>query len=378
MSKHLILVSKPSPEALEPIGTRIQELGYALSVVAGETEVLQLLNKCASIAILVDVAMPEIKGIHLIEVVRAKAGPSQMIIALNQGEVALRRQALAAGADLVIDEPVNWPDLVQLLKGPRTSAGKPLVGGALLGQTEADTIGTASLLAHDLKSPISVIISSLEVLLSFEDEDGLSDQTRRLMRGALGAAYRQLNLVSTLVDLPRLELDVYELQLTPMDLTQIVRDVLEREAYILETKGLDVTLSLPDAPLMVPVDLDLMQRAVSSLVDNVLKFTVRGDKLLISATQEGDQIMLRFTDSGRPVQPSFEQDIMTRAPQWEQRQNGARTSVALGLPFTYAVARAHHGDFTAASTPNGQSTTFTLTLPTQLSGGETHEPSSDG
>jgi two-component system phosphate regulon sensor histidine kinase PhoR len=342
-------------------------LGYTISMTSDEDEVLRWLRGHPVRAVLVDIAAPEVNGIAICAAVRRAGHRQTIIVGLNQGEIALRQEALGAGADLVLDEPINWADLRHWLEAPRGADGHLLAEGALLGTTREDTIGAASLLAHDLKSPVSVIISSLEVLLSFEEDDGMTEPTRRLLRGALNAAYRQLNLVSAVVDLPRLELDCYELQLTPLDLVEVIRESLEKEAYNLDTKGLAVTLDLPDMPLPVRVDRDLIQRVIATLVDNVMKFTVRGDTLRIHARCEGKSVMLSFTDSGRPIQPGFEHDIMTRAPQWERRQSGARTSVALGLPFVYAVARAHQGDFTAGSTPDGKLTTFTFKLPAHQS-----------
>jgi signal transduction histidine kinase len=363
VSEHLILVSKPSPEAHEPLSIRLPALGYTISMTSEEGEVLRWLRSHPVKAVLVDIAAPEVNGLTICTAIRRAGHRQTIIIALNQGEAALRQEALEAGADLVLDEPINWADLRHWIEAPRGADGHLLAEGALLGTTREDTIGAASLLAHDLKSPISVIISSLEVLLTFQEEDGLSETTRRLLRGALNAAHRQLNLVSTVVDLPRLELDCYELQWTRLELVQVIRESLEKEAYNLDVKGLAVTVDLPDEPLMVRADRELLQRVIATLVDNVMKFTVRGDTLCIRAGYEGDDVALAFTDSGRPIQPGFEQDIMTRAPQWERRQTGARTSVALGLPFVYAVARAHHGDFTAGSTPDGKLTSFTFKLP---------------
>jgi signal transduction histidine kinase len=363
VNEHLILVSRPSPEAYESLSIRLPALGYTISMTSDEAEVLRWMRRHPVKAVLIDIAAPEVNGIGICAAVRRDGHRHTIIVGLNQGEAALRQEALDAGADLVMDEPINWADLRHWIEAPRGADGHLLAEGALLGTTREDTIGAASLLAHDLKSPISVIVSSLEVLLSFQEEDEEAEPTRRLLRGALNAAYRQLNLVSAVVDLPRLELDCYELQLAQLDLNQVIRDSLEREAYNLDIKGLALTIDLPDAPLLVKADQDLIQRVFATLVDNVIKFTVRGDTLRIGAHEEGGFAVLCFTDSGRPIQPGFERDIMTRAPQWERRQAGARTSVALGLPFVYAVARAHRGDFTAGSTADGKLTTFTFKLP---------------
>ena len=360
MSQPLILVGKPIPEALNPISIRLQTLGYTLHVVSSSEEALQIAQQTAPKAIIVDVATPELNGIQACVALDNALHSTIPVIALNQGEPILRQSALNAGVDLVIEEPVNWTDLHHWLSAPRMANGQVLAGGPLLGITAGDTLGAANLLSHDLKSPISVIISSLEVLISFQDED---ESIQRLLKGALNAAYRQLNLVSTLVDLPRLELDSYELQLAEVDLVQVVQTSLERENYTLEVKGLNVRIDLPDKPLMIYADHELLGRALSALIDCVMKFTVRNDELRISAHQNDQHVILQFTDTGRPIQPGFEQEIMTRGPQWERRQAGARTSVALGLPFAYAVAQAHKGDFTARSTNDGKTTTFTLTLP---------------
>jgi signal transduction histidine kinase len=232
-----------------------------------------------------------------------------------------------------------------------------------LGQTLDDLDGTASLLSHDLKSPISVIISSLEVLLAFQDEDGLSDPSQRLLRGALQAAYRQLNLVNTLVDLPRLELGSYDLQLSEVDMAHLLRGVLEHETYTLDVKGLHVKIDITEQPVRVMADRDLIQEVISTLIDCVMKFTVRDDTMWINLDQQDGQAVLQLSDTGRPITPGFEMDIMRRAPQWEHRQAGARTSVALGLPFVYQVAQVHEGKFTAQSVENGKCTSFTFSLP---------------
>ena len=364
MTQNLLLVGRPSPAASEALKVHLDKLGYTFQVASDEAEALRLAKDSAPHAILIDIALPELNGIQICQAIRQRFSDTP-IVALNQSEAPLRQAAYSAGADLVVDEPINWGDLHSWLQAPRMADGHPLAEGALMGQTCGDVLGSAALLAHDLKSPISVIISSLEVLLSFADEDETAEPTQRLMRGALNAAYRQLNLVSTLVDLPRLELDNYELQLARIDLTQAVRDGLEKEGYMLEIKGLQTTLDLPESPQIVHADLELLERVITSLIDNVMKFTVRDDQMRVSVTREGKWVALRFTDTGRPIQPGFERDIMTRAPQWERRQAGARTSVALGLPFIHAVAQAHGGSFTVSSGLENKTplTTFTFCLP---------------
>lgn len=362
MSEHLVLVGKPSPEALEPMAIKLQELGYTLHVASNSSDALKLMETITPAATLVDISMPEINGIQVCSTIKANS-TMMPVVALNHNEIGLRKAAMAVGADLVLDYPINWVDLKTWLSAPRAKNGTLAAIGPFLGSSKADTLGAASLLAHDLKSPISIIISSLEVLLGLYEEDNLPESTVRLLRGALHAAYRQMYMVSDLIDLARLELDNYELQLEELDMAQLIRDGLANESYALTIKGLQIATDLPQPPLLVRADRDLMKRVISALVESVIKFTVREDRLWISAGVENNQVVVRFSDTGRTIQAGFEQEIMRRAPQWERRQGGTRTSVAMALPFIYAVARAHNGDFTAQSDFDKQITTFTLTLP---------------
>jgi len=235
--------------------------------------------------------------------------------------------------------------------------------GIILGSTVDDIVGTAWLLGHDLKSPVALIISAMEVLIATYEDDPNMAAVMPLLRGSLAAANRQHNMVGDLLDLARLETGHYELERAPADVTVLLRDGLTAEDYAITTKKLKLEVDLPPTPLMVNVDSELFQRIVSALVDNTVKFTVRDDTLTIRARQVGDQIEIVFSDNGRAIFPEFEQHIIERAPQWDKRQAGSRTSVGLGLPFTHAVARAHGGTFTARTDATTHITSFTMTFP---------------
>jgi two-component system sensor histidine kinase VicK len=242
-------------------------------------------------------------------------------------------------------------------------AETPPATGAILGTTVDDIVGTAWLLGHDLKSPISLIISAMEVLLSiYEDDENMADMMP-MIRGALSAANRQHNMVSDMLDLARLETNTYELESEPTNIVAVVQDALLLEDYAITVKQLKLVVNLPDTPLIAKIDTELIRRVVSTLVDNTIKFTVRDDTLEITIKQIDNFIHITFTDNGRPIFPDFETHLVERAPQWDKRLAGSRTSVGMGLPFAYHTARAHGGTFGGKTDPVTKKTTFTLTLP---------------
>lgn len=358
MSAAVVLVGKPAAESLAALESWLREWGFALYRAPQVSALPALVRRSAPTAVLADLS----EGLHPDEVRQALSTDPPPIIALNPVGAPGRVAAAEAGCSAVLDYPLDWAELKACLHTPRGTDGSLLAIGPLFGCTPMEANGTAGLLAHDLKSPISLIISSLEVLISIY-EGKASEEVMRLLRGSLHAAYRQLYLVSDLIDLARLELGSYPLDLEPLDAAALLSDCVEAERPNLEAKGLIVTLKLPDKPLPVYADRDLVRRAVWAVLDNAMKFTVRGDTFTIAALRAGNSANLRFVDSGRLIQPGFEQEIVRRAPQWDGRQSGTRTSVAMGLPFAFAVAKAHGGSFKAASDPSTSLTTFDLTLP---------------
>jgi len=236
--------------------------------------------------------------------------------------------------------------------------------GNLLGNGVKDITGTTWLLGHDLKSPTAIIISTLEMVIALHEDDENMAHTVRLLKGALVAARREYNMVCDLLDLARFELGQYQLERETADLGTLLHQSLEEDAYSIEIKKIHVETDIPnDEGLNSNVDIELIGRVFSALIDNTIKFTVRDDLLKISAKRVGKVIEILFTDTGRPIFPEFEQSLIERAPQWENRQAGSRSSVGMGIPFTNAVIKAHGGTFSAKSDTATGFTNFRITLP---------------
>lgn len=322
--------------------------------------IIEAVNQLKPGGAVLDISLPDMNAMQVCIQLK-QISDSIAVIAINDGDPTARRVILAAGADTVINRPWEFITLEKWLSERAKLDILPRGIGFTLGLNEEGIMGTIGLLGHDLKSPISIIISTLEVLVSLADDNPAMDSTIKFVRGALSAAYRQLNMISDMLDLARLELNHLELNRQPIDMVVLLREILETEKYNLTTKKLQLEVDLPEM-LLVNADGELLRRVFSALIDNTLKFTVKDDVLRVSARQEANRVLVTFSDNGRAVAPGFEQRVMERSPQWEWRQDGTRTSVAMGLPFAYAVLRAHGGNMTVKSNPETKFTTFTLTL----------------
>lgn len=234
----------------------------------------------------------------------------------------------------------------------------------LLGSNAKDITGTTWLLGHDLKSPTAIIISTLEMVIALHEDDEDMAHTVRLLRGALVAAKREYNMVCDMLDLARFELGQYQINRETSDVGALLLQSLEEDAYGIEIKKIRIATEISsDESLIADVDIELIGRVFSALIDNTIKFTVRDDLLKITAKRVDNSIEIVFMDNGRPIFPEFEQSLIERAPQWENRQAGSRSSVGMGIPFTNAVIKAHGGTFSAKSDTATGFTQFRITLP---------------
>lgn len=355
MTSHILLFGDALPETDQP---QLSQAGYTLHHPQGEP--LAAVRELKPASVLVDVSHPSFNGIRLIGQIKAHDDAIN-VIALYQGEGYLRQAALAAGADTVLPVPLDITQLQNWLK----QRGKAF--SSIIPNGSDDMLGTTAILSHDLKSPISIIISTLEVLVTIHGSD--DDGSARLLRGALSAAYRQINLLADMLDLMRLELGAYELECHPCNLAELLRDFLDTDApKLTASKQMVYERNFSTTPLVACVDANLTWRMFNALMDNINKFTVENDLVRVETKTSGGDVILSFADSGRPITAGFERRIAEQPPRWQDREAGTRTSVAMGLPFVFAAAKAQGGRFSAQTDPTTQLTTFTLTFPVSEAG----------
>lgn len=349
MTPLILLFGDAPPESFH---TQLAQAGYTLRLTQGEA--LAAVREFKPAAVLVDVSNPSFNGIGVIGLVKAHDN-SIRVIAFHRGERYLQQAALAAGADAALPGPPDPAQLQKRLNGPGETFGNLIANG-----TE-DVLGTTAILSHDLKSPISIIISTLEVLVALHSGD---DSSLRLLRGALSAAYRQINLIADMLDLIRLEMGAYELECHPCNLVELVRDFMDTDApKLTASKILLYEMKLSDTPVVACLDANLAWRMLNALMDNINKFTVENDLVRVEVKTSGEDVILSFADSGRPITAGFEHRIVERPPLWQEREAGTRTSVAMGLPFVFAAAKAQGGRFSAHTDPATRLTLFTLIFP---------------
>jgi signal transduction histidine kinase len=220
------------------------------------------------------------------------------------------------------------------------------------------------MLVHDLRSPLTIIKGSLDLLgLAQAERDDASFQ--KLLGMAERSSDQMLRMVSDLLDISRLEDGQQPLHPEPVNARWLLKENLARFEPLLIPAGLRAEIAVePDLPLL-NVDGHLIERVLGNLLHNAVKFTPDGGRICLWARLDPKQapggMLLGITDSG----PGIAADEIPRLFQKFHRidsTQGRWTGTGLGLSFCKQAVEGHGGRIWVES-QKGQGSTFMMALP---------------
>ena len=204
--------------------------------------------------------------------------------------------------------------------------------------------------AHEVKNPINAIVLHLQLLQNKLAQ--LDPDTRRHM-DIIGSEIQRLDrVVQTLVDFMRAR----ELHLVEVDLRRLLEEVALLAAPDAAQHGVDIKRDMPEEPLPVNADLDLMKQALLNVVLNGVQAMPQGGPLTISARRDGNGVVAEICDRGVGIHEDMHDKIFELYFTTKKDGNG------IGLAQTYQILDWHHGSVEFES-KEGEGTTFRFRLP---------------
>lgn len=213
-------------------------------------------------------------------------------------------------------------------------------------------------LAHDLKTPLTSVIGYLNLLA---DEPQISPETRARYTGiALEKALRLEELVNEFFEITRFSLSHLELELSRVDLSLLLRQMVSEFAPELDSKQLGCQLTLPPE-LFVRCDADKLARVFDNLLRNAVSYSNPGTTLQIQGKAEEERVELRFVNHGRTIPPEKLARIFEKFFRADESRASASGNAGLGLAIAKQIVEQHGGTIEAASADD--QVVFTLHLP---------------
>jgi PAS domain S-box-containing protein len=229
-----------------------------------------------------------------------------------------------------------------------------------LDHAKDDFISTVS---HELRTPLASIIGGIELLGDGSAGELGADQ-RHLLDVIDRNAERLLALANDLLLLATFESNSMQGSFAAVDLREVVTTSTATIAPLLIHRDLDVGADLPDEPVRVLGDAGYLERAVTNLLTNAIKFTPDGGHIRtgVGADPETGRAILSVTDSGIGIPADELADVFQRFFRSSNVRADAIQGTGLGLSIVRSIVESHQGRIDVSSR-SGEGTTFTITLP---------------
>lgn len=214
--------------------------------------------------------------------------------------------------------------------------------------------------AHELRSPLTAIQSSLEVTLN---TDRSVEQYKEAIGGVLEECDRLRGLVNQLLMLAEVDREHYGQDAGIVALDQAVSKSCDIFEAVAETNGIDLQTDI--RPAKVHGDASRLRQVINNLLDNALKFTSSGGQVKVELITEPErrEVILTVSDTGAGIDDLDLPYIFDRFYRGDKsRHREAKTGTGLGLSIVQSTV-ASHGGHVKVESRRGHGTTFTITLP---------------
>lgn len=216
-------------------------------------------------------------------------------------------------------------------------------------------------MTHELKTPLAMILSPVELMIEGELGE-ISDGQRATLRSVYRNGTRLLKLIGDLLDLSRLEESRLRLRIEQRDLVEFLRALVQQVAPLAERKqiALEFKPRVPEA--LVWCDLDRLERVYVNLLSNAARFTPVGGHIEVGLDLDGDRVRTWVQDDGPGFPPEVAERLFERFYQVESEgsvNRADKSGTGIGLALARELVDLHGGEISASSAP-GEGARFTV------------------
>lgn len=210
--------------------------------------------------------------------------------------------------------------------------------------------------AHDLRTPITRLRGMAEFALQNPNN---IDGCRESLANCMEETERILTILNTLMDVAEAETGAMRLRIETVSVSEIIYSVIKLYELVAEEKNITISAELPH-DLRIKVDRTRFQQTIANLIDNAIKYSSTGGKIIVKAHKESSKALISVADDGPGIPPHEIDRIWDRLFRGDQSR--LHQGLGLGLNFVQAIIQAHRGSVGVESEVH-KGSIFTITLP---------------
>ena len=255
--------------------------------------------------------------------------------------------------DGVLDEEISVPDYTELI----TDAFNKMVNRMkILDESRQEFVSNVS---HELKTPLT----SMKVLAdSLVGQQGIPEELYQEFMGDITAEIdRENKIITDLLSLVKMDKKAADVNITHMDINQLLEDILKRLRPIADKRNIDLILDC-FRPVEADVDEVKFTLAISNLVENGIKYNVDDGWVRVSLDADHKYFYVTVADSGMGIPEDSIEKIFERFYRVDKSHSKEIGGTGLGLAITRSSIAMHHGAIKVFS-KEGEGTTFSVRIP---------------
>lgn len=216
-------------------------------------------------------------------------------------------------------------------------------------------------IAHEFRTPLTMIAGPVGQLAKSDSIDG---EERGLLNIAQRSIQRMFKLVNQLMDFNKLENDSLRLNVEQIDVVALLNSICDTFEFNVKEKGLTLNRFGMEDQLMAWTDGDKLEKIMSNLLSNALKFTPTGGHIDVTLDVVDKQLRISVADTGKGIPENQLENVFKRYYQLDNQTKAVvNWGTGIGLYYARRLAELHHGSLTASNREQATGAVFTLVLP---------------
>lgn len=223
-----------------------------------------------------------------------------------------------------------------------------------------------SIVSHELKTPINIIYSSLQLLESSHKEALTMPSTFFKYSNIMKQnCYRLIRLINNVIDVNKIELGFFTLNLKNDNIIKVIEDITLSVVEYANLKNIDIVFDTEIEEKIAAFDSEKLERIMLNLLSNSLKFTNSGGRIDVNIYEKGENVIVSVKDTGVGIPENMLEKIFDTFTQVDASFRRNAEGSGIGLSLVKSLVEMHGGEITVRS-QLGIGSEFIVKLPTKL------------
>ncbi len=375
-----ILIVDDERDIAQILKLHLEDAGYHTSWAADGESGLNLLHSSGFDLVLLDVRMPGISGVEVLQRLKTDNFDAAVIMMTAHGNENLVTECMKAGAADYVAKPFDIDDLLRRIERAIDNR-RTLKAKLALEQEKEDFI---FMISHDMKNPITAVVGSIDIVR--EGRLGpVNPEQADYLQSAIESCGEVETMINNLLDVHRFDTGRMQARISHINPHALLAATARQFSPAAERENITLTLEPQSDTSEIAVDSSIMERVIANLIGNAIKFVPEGGLITISCrcierselhqmgipasvpvlvTNPENNCFVRISvcDSGTGISPEDLIHIFERYVQADNRSVRSRGGAGLGLAFCKKAVESFNGSIWAESIV-GEGSRFIVLLP---------------